>query len=330
LHRLYDVILVSGYRVVGPAAVTAAKMLGKTCVLKADSRGEMSGEYFSNGITALGLERFSWLLRASLAVRNVILRRADAFVAVSAENTAELVEHGVNPNQIEHIPNSVDTTKFRPVDYETKTEIRCKLGILPNDLIVTYTGRLVSYKGLPLLLRVWRTIQDQHPNAKLVLVGEGGLDIHNCESVLRHYVSEHGLERSVRFTGSVRNVPEYLQASDIFVFPTENEAFPLALIEAMASGLPVVTTPVGGIPDVVSHGQNGLLVPPNNGERLGKAISELIVDKELSLRLGQAGRQAVEERYSTDTIVERYAALFDRIHGRQMRGSVVDSNGARG
>jgi glycosyltransferase involved in cell wall biosynthesis len=111
-----------------------------------------------------------------------------------------------------------------------------------TDFIVSYTGRLVSYKGLPLLLRVAQEMQQENRKVGFVLIGSGGLDVHNCEAALKEYVTANRLELVVHFAGEVPNVHEYLQASDVFVLPTEDDAFPLALIEAMACGLPVVST----------------------------------------------------------------------------------------
>ncbi|NIS66188.1 MAG: glycosyltransferase, partial [Gemmatimonadales bacterium] len=134
--------------------------------------------------------------------------------------------------------------------------------------IVTYTGRLVSYKGLPVLLSVWKRLHERHPSAVLVLVGGGSLDMHDCEEELKRYVRENGLSASVRFTGNVQNVEDYLRASDVFAFPTEIEAFGISLIEAMACELPAVSTPVGGIKDILRHEENGLIVEVGNETQL--------------------------------------------------------------
>ena len=120
----------------------------------------------------------------------------------------------------------------------------------------------------------------------------------------------NSLQESVCFTGSVRNVPEYLQASDIYVLPTENDAFPSALIEAMACGLPVVTTPVGAIKTIVKDKQNGLLVRPRDFQQLYDALDKLINDATLSKHLGQAGSQTVQERYSAEIVTQEYIDLF--------------------
>jgi glycosyltransferase involved in cell wall biosynthesis len=310
LHRQYDVIFVSGFRIVGVAAVLISQLFGKACVLKADSQGEMSGEFFRGGLAKVGLSH-SWLpFKMFLGLRNIILKWADAFTAISTEIAAELTTSGVQADSIRMIPNSVDTALFCPVHEHQKAVLRLKLGLPQTGKIAIYTGRLVSYKGLPLLLRVWQEIQRNHPQVSLVLVGTGGLDIHNCEGDLKAYVEANGLQQSVHFTGSVQNVPEYLQASDMFVFPTENDAFPSSLVEAMTCRLPVITTPVGAIKTIVSDQKNGLLVQPGDFQQLRQAIETLLTDPKLAARLGQAGWQTVQDNYSAEIVTRKYINVF--------------------
>ena len=208
LRKQYDLVFVSGFRVVGMTAVIVSKLFRKACVLKADSLGEMSGEFFAAGLARVGLRPSSPVFSSFLWLRDSILKQADAFVAISSAVAAELRTHGVNPALIKTIPNGVDTHRFFPVTPQERDALRQKLGIPPRDRIVIYTGRLVSYKGLPLLLRVWRDIVGKHNQARLWLVGSGGLDIHNCEAELKAYVGVNGLQESVHFTGSVHNVHE--------------------------------------------------------------------------------------------------------------------------
>ncbi len=310
LRRQYDLIFVSGFRVLGISALLISKLFGKACVLKADSLGEMSGDFFVAGLAKLRLAPSSLLFKTFLRLRNRILRWANAFVAISSEVKGELVTHGVNPGIIHDIPNGVDTSKFCPISYPKKQELRQKLGLPEQSHIVTFTGRLVSYKGLPLLLQVWQEIQRKHNHVGLLLVGSGGLDIHNCEAQLKEYVKANDLQESIHFTGSVCNVHEYLQASDIFVFPTESEAFGISLIEAMSCGLPVISTSVGGVKDILQHRQNGLIVEAGNFRHLYEALDMLITDTALSARLGEAAWQTVQDRYSTDRITQKYVQLF--------------------
>ena len=310
LRRQYDLIFVSGFRVIGISSIIVSRLLGKICILKADSLGEMSGDFFAAGLRKIGLSVSSPLFRVFLAWRNRILKRANSFIAISSEVSDEMKQAGVESAKIEAIPNSVNPETFCPVNTSNKHELRTKLNLPASARLVIYTGRLVSYKGLPLLLRVWKDIQPFDGHVHLVLVGEGGLDIHSCEAELKKYVQENRLQESVQFTGTVRNVHEYLQASDIFVFPTQSEAFGISLIEAMACGLPVVSTSVGGVKDILMHEENGLVVQSNDFTQLRDALYRLLQDSDLAGVLGKAARQTVLDRYTAEAVTGRYTALF--------------------
>jgi glycosyltransferase involved in cell wall biosynthesis len=163
---------------------------------------------------------------------------------------------------------------------------------------------------LPLLLKVWNEIRRKHKNILLILAGTGGLDIHNCEDKLRDYVKSSGLAQHVLFTGAIQNVSEYLQAADIFTFPTTNDAFPSSLIEAMACGLPVVTTPVGAIKAIVTDKETGLIIQPGNLQQLYEALDVLFSDKVFASCLGQAAWQRVQNQYSARNATKKYLSLF--------------------
>jgi glycosyltransferase involved in cell wall biosynthesis len=317
LRRQYDLIFVSGFRVVGVTAVLLAKLLGKKVILKADSLGEMSGDFFAGGLARFGLRPGSLPFRAFLGLRNRILRRADRFVAISTVVADELRAHGVSAEQIKRIPNSVDNGRFHPVSEQKKLALRRQLGLPVAAQIVIYTGRLVRYKGLPLLLQVWREVQAQFDRAYLLLVGAGGLDIDNCEAELRDYIATHQLQDSVGLTGNVRNVEQYLQAADIFVFPTENEAFGISLIEAMASGLAVVSTAVGGLDDIVTHNENCLVVEASNRQQLHKAIVTLLTNPNQCRRLAERACEGMQQLFSTERVIHHYQNLFKNSHDQQ-------------
>lgn len=311
LRNQYDLIFVSGYRIIGLTAVLVGKLLGRRVVLKADSQGEMSGDFFESGLKKFGVSHKSLLFRWFLRFRNTVLKKAEAFSAISPEIASEWTSNRVPLNKIHQIPNGVDTARFAPVNAEQKSFLREKLNLPQAAIIAIYTGRLVSYKGLPLLLKVWDEIRCRQENGILLLAGTGGLDIHNCEAQLHDYVNSAGLKENVLFLGSIQNIPEYLQAADLFVFPTENDAFPSSLIEAMACGLPIVTTPVGAIKTIVVHQETGLLVQPGNRQQLYEALVAIVSDKTLASRLGQAGRRIVQERYSAGSMMRKYLSLFE-------------------
>jgi glycosyltransferase involved in cell wall biosynthesis len=313
LRHEYDLIFVSGFRIIGVTAVLAARLLGKAVVLKADSQGEMSGAFFAPGLAKLHLKPgsppFAWFLRA----RNYVLKRADAFAYITPAVHAEFAAAGIPEAALHDIPNGVDTSRFFPADDACKQRLRTQTGLPLQGKVVVYTGRLVSYKGLPLLVRVWKELAARFPSAILLLVGSGGLDIHNCEAELRAYVQTQNLQGCVRFAGSVQNVPDYLQAADVFALPTEDDALPGALLEAMACGLPVVTTPVGAIASIVRHGENGLLVTPGDCRQLHDALAQVLADSALGRRLGQAGVETVRAQYAAARVTGQYAQLFEQV-----------------
>jgi glycosyltransferase involved in cell wall biosynthesis len=306
--RHYDAVLVSGFRILGIAALMARAVTRRPTVLKADSRGELSGEYFRAGLATVGLTPQSWPVSVALRLRNALLRRADAYVALSDEMAREFVDHGVPAARVFRIPNGVDTAVFRPATPDERTNLRRRLN-LPAAPIAVYTGRLVTYKGLPSLLRAWRAV----PGAALVLVGEGGADVHSCETELREFVDAHAMRERVRFTGPTARVEEWLRAADLFVFPTEDEAFGLSLVEAMACALPCVTTQVGGLRDFVDDGENALAVPPGDDAALVTAISILVGDSARRESLGRAARQTALKRFSMAAVAGSYAALIDEL-----------------
>jgi glycosyltransferase involved in cell wall biosynthesis len=310
LRGRYDVLLVCGYRVLGIPAMLVSLASGKPCVLKADSQGELSGRFFDAGLARLGLRHDRFPVNMLVWLRNRLLRRAAGFVAISGVIEAECRAAGIRPERVARIPNSVDTHLFKPVTETEKRLLRERLELPAERPIAVFTGRLVKSKGLPCLLQAWTRVLAGHPDALLVLVGGGGLDMHNCEAELRAYVAAHGLGSSVVFTGPVSTVHEYLQAADLFVFPSEREAFGISIIEAMACGLPIVTTLVDGIRDVVRPGVDALGVPAGDDAALADAIGR-VLDQDAPVQdMASAARRRAVEAFATDTVVESYRALL--------------------
>ncbi len=308
-----DLIFCPGMRVLGAAAVMAAKIRGCRCVLRPVSCGEMSGAFFADGLKRAGLGVTAWPVRAGLALRNAILRRADAFVAISVEIADELARCSVAAQKIVRIPNGVDDAVFKPASPVEKAAQRVALGVRTDDYWAVYTGRLVTYKGLPGLLRVWERVAQDFPAAKLALVGGGGNDMANCENELRAFCLSRNLGERVVFTGDVPTVLPWLQAADTFVFPTQNEAFGISLIEAMACGLPVVSTDVGGVKDIVDDGVNSLVFKAGDESGLEAALRRVMREPELAARLGQGALETVKTRYTRARVAAAYLSLFERI-----------------
>lgn len=308
-HRQkYDLIYVCGLRVLGALGVWMAKLLGKACVLRSESEGELEGAFVRTDF----VRRHSVLdgvLAECVQLRNRLLMQADRFISISSTITEEYVDVGGDERQITTIPNGVDTERFRPPSDSEKSRMRSKLG-LPKKWLLTYTGKLNRGKGLRVLLRAWRELMKQTQDLHLVLVGSGSGQYLSCEEELRAYVEKNNLDSHVTFTGYVENVEEYLMASDALTLPSRSEAFGLALCEAMACGLPCIGTTVGGIPDFVTDGENGLLVAPGDSEALRDAIWRLYSEEKMAHDLAESARVTVQEGFSMQAVAEAHVRTF--------------------
>jgi len=320
----YDVLLVSGFRVLGISALLIGKLLGKKTILKAECMGEMDGAFFFGGLDRAGLGRRSVGMRLFLAARNRWLKKAAAFVSMYSEMTEEFLSCGVTKERIRCIPNAVDTDRFAPVDAAKRERLCGELGVPVERRYMVYTGRLVSYKGVMRLLRVWDGLRREYPEVTLLLIGEGGVDVFNCEEEARRFVAEREMEEQVFFTGAVRCVDAWLKVCDLFILPTENDAFPICILEAMSASLAIITTPTGALKDVIQNDVTGRIIPAGQDEALRDAMAALLDDESLRRRLGEAARAVVLEKYTPEAVAAQYLDMFS--DGAEI-GSHCDSSG---
>jgi glycosyltransferase involved in cell wall biosynthesis len=304
-RRDYDVILVSGLRLLGIPAMLAALLCRKTCILRAASCGELSGAFIWDSPHFQEKRRINWFIDGLIRLRNRLLLKADGFLGVSQAIGEEYQDCGAPPEATTIINNGTDTDTFMPVSVETRRRLKAKLG-LPDMRIAAYSGKLNRGKGLDFLLDVWRSFVQQHPDALLLLIGSGGDSFLSYEGLLRRFVAENALTGHVVFTGFVQNVNEYLQCADLFVFPSENEACPNAVVEALACGLPCLASRVGGIPDTVHDEFNGRLLPPRDHAAWLKALEAIWCDPAMVARWGEQGRARIMQHNSMTSVVGRY------------------------
>jgi len=308
----YDVIYVCGLRVLGVLGVFVAMLLGKKCVLRAESCGEMSGDFIWKNPKRTKSIILSRFVEVFVALRNRILKKADAFVSISQVIQDEFLNCGVNPHKIYTIANGIDVNKFAPVAENIKTELRKKLKI-PDKIIFTYTGKLNKGKGLGLLLRVWKRLVLIHKEVHLVLVGGGAFQFLSCERALKDYVERESLVEYVTFTGYTENVSEYLQCADYFIFPSESEALGISLLEALSCGLPSLATRAGGIVDIIKNGENGKLVDVNDEEALYEGVLTFLYDSEKWKIIGESGRKSIRKYFSIEGVAEKHVCLFSSL-----------------
>lgn len=308
----YDVIVVRGGRVLALPGLVAARAAGKPIVIQPEVTGELSGEIYTWG-TALHRPWARSVVGALMVPRNAVLRRADAFVAISSRIQDEILAAGVPRDRIALIPHGVDTRRFRPADGDERIALRRRLGLPERGELVLFTGRLLRGKGVEVLLDAFETVSAVRRESRLVIVGAGGSQALSVEDAVRERVARGPLAQRVTFTGRVDNVDDYLRAADVFAFPSFFEAMPLSLLEATACGLACVASAVGGIVDVIEDGRSGVLLPPGDPRALAEALTSLLANAERRRVLGNAARQRAVELFDFDASVDRYLSLFERL-----------------
>lgn len=313
--RRYDAVLAQGVKVLFLPASTINWLRLRPCIIKIDSPIELWEEISSESLRKMHLSRSAPPLRLWRATRAALLRRVAYFVVISAEIREALLALGVEAGRIRFIPNGIDVERFQPVAPEQKAILRRKLGLPERTALLNFTGRLSAAKGLMMLLEIWRGLIAEGRSVHLVLVGTGGTSVDNCEAELRGFVEQHGLGARVSFTGPVTNVPEYLQASDMFVFPSEYEGFPLALFEAMACGLPVASTRVGSARELLIEHEHGALAEPKDADEMRQAIVWMLDNQDRWPAMGEQARRLVADRFSLDAVVDQYLGLLREVVG---------------
>lgn len=216
----------------------------------------------------------------------------------------------VPPERVEVLHNGVDTAALDPARCARRREVRRELGVSEAGLLVTAVGRLAAVKNYPLLLRAFAQALRVLPEATLAVVGEGG-ELGSLKAL------SEGLNIGdrVRFTGFRKDIPEVLHASDLFVHTSLMEGLPNAVLEAMAMGRPVVATDVGGVPELVAHGETGLLTPSGDEAALTKALLYLLNAPDARRRMGDAGRHRAQQCFDQDTQVLKLETYLERMGG---------------
>jgi glycosyltransferase involved in cell wall biosynthesis len=305
----YDLVCSPDYRGVGVAAILVARIVGRPSVMATAALGVLSGANVGAALQRLGLAPAGALARAITWPLRRVYRSADAYPAITRAIEREAVENGVPPSRVHYLPNSIDTTRFRPPAPGERDRLRAAIGWPADRLICLYLARLSREKGLLDLLAAWNIVQSQGP---LLFVAGPDMDGHdfNVGPAARQLVEERGLSDSVRFLGPTSQPDQFLRAADVMIQPSHWEAAPFATIEAMASGLPVVTTRVGGMAEYIVDGVNGLLAPPHNPPELAAALRRVLTDSGLRQRLGLAARDTAVREFDEQVVCGRYAALF--------------------
>ena len=234
-------------------------------------------------------------------------RVTDHLICLTRGEPRDYVKFSVaRPWKTSVIHSGVDLQRYTTPKVDP-TVMRGSLGIEDGTLVVGSIGWLLPIKAPEVLLEAMGSVWESQPDIKLLFVGKGDL-----EDSLKATVQHMNVADRVRFLGWRDDIPDLMHSFDIFVLPSRNEGMGRVIVEAMAAGLPVVASRTGGLPDLVTDGHNGFLVPPGNAVTLGQAIQNLCNNPDLRKRMGEAGRRRAEN-FSLQRMVHKLDALYARL-----------------
>jgi glycosyltransferase involved in cell wall biosynthesis len=245
---------------------------------------------------------------AFLRIERFLARRTDRLIAVSAEVSDELAELGVAPrDRFAVVPLGFDLSSFLAPDprrHERRRALRAELGIAEDALVVTLVARLVPIKRVDRFLRVAALLRDV-PAVRFVIIGNGEL-----RDELQASTQASALGSALVWAGFRRDMPDVYFASDVVVQTSDNEGTPVALIEAQAAGVPVVTTAVGGVGSAVLDGASGRITAVDDDEAMARAIRDYLFDPGVRREHGERGRHDVKQRFTLDGLVASIDDLY--------------------
>jgi sugar transferase (PEP-CTERM/EpsH1 system associated) len=249
----------------------------------------------------------SWDGEALSGLSRYVVGRSHAVIAVSRDIAGPLLSGGwVRRDRLHTVLNGVDTDEFQRAS--ASPALKSALGFSPEHRLVGTVARLSKEKDQAALLRAFADLRPRMPEARLLIVGDGTL-----RGDLERLSGELGIADRTLFVGEREDIADILASLDVFCLPSLTEGTSLTLLEAMATGLPVVATAVGGNPEIVRDGESGLLVPPRAPQRLADALVELLCDPARARAMGEIGREIVIERYSIRSMVEKHQAIYEAV-----------------
>ena len=291
IRRLHpDIIHAHGLLSPTTTAVMAKRLLGIPVVSKS-LRGGILGDLERLKNNPFGHRRLKMLQK-----------HVDMFITISKEIKDELVKNGISQERCTFIPNGVKLDRFQPVSKNDKKLLRKQLG-LPDGPLVIFTGRLETEKRVDQLIQIWFQVHKQYTDAHLLILGTG-----SQAEKLKRTAGE-----GILFGGLVGDTAPYLQTADLFVLPSISEGLSNALLEALATGLPVVVTPTGGTTDIVRHKVSGWLVQNYNPQDLLKGILAFLDNQSLRESCAHEGRSYVVENYSLINTADNLCKLYQSV-----------------
>jgi D-inositol-3-phosphate glycosyltransferase len=304
----YDVVCSIDCRGVGLGAVAARRVSRRPVIVQPQTTGVLVPDGTSGALASP--------VKAALGS---IYARADAVACIARTIEREALARGIPRQRVHFLPNAIDMTRFREPSARERAEARRQLGIAEGTTAFVFLGRLSREKGLTDLMNAWAA----SPPARAVLVVAGpDMDGHawNVGPEARAFVESHGLNESVRFIGPTSDVPRLMHAADVVVQPSHFEALGLSAVEALACGVPVIASAVGGLVDFVKDGVNGWTCPPRDAAALAARLRDAADDAAARRRLAAAARASVQQEYDERLVFTRFGNLIRELAARRRAG----------
>lgn len=239
----------------------------------------------------------------------------DAIITTGEHIRRDLLRsHRLPPDRVTSIPTGVNVRRFRPRN--PAEALKKELGLEPEDRVLTLAAVLRTQKRHEIVVAALRAIKERFPRIRVLFVGEGP-----GRERIERAIAGAGLEPYFRLPGHREDIPEILSFTDAAVIPSAAEGVPQFLLQAMAAGRPVIATGVGGIPEVITSGENGILIPPEDPRSLAEAVRLVLDRPEKAREMGSRAREAVEREFTLERMAERVEQVYRRTLARRRRGT---------
>lgn len=294
-RRAYDLVHFHSVNLWALPALLVAHGSGKRIVIKVTTLNEDD---------PVGLSR-----ERAGHIKCWLFELADAVVGNSPGIRAAFANHRA-VDRVHVIPNGIDTKRFCPVDDQQRRVLRSRLGLPQDGKIAVCVSAFTPRKGIEFLLEVWQQLKTETSPPLLLILGATDIVPDYFQQVCARSEAL-GLSPYIRFLGYLPNVPDYLQAADIFVFASTGEGLPSAVMEAMSCGLPIIMRRLPGVSDfLIAEGLEGFTFEPHDAVGFAGAVQNILASPHLAAKIGARVRQTAVDRFGLDRMVERYLALY--------------------
>lgn len=249
-------------------------------------------------------------------LNRALVKQFSCYIATTDAIANEFAAEGLDASRVRLVPNGVDTEMNRPLPPEARERLRQELGLPPGPLVTT-VGIVIARKNVDGALRSFHAAISRGAPGHFLVIGPMPEDHADYHRELRAFIDAHGIGDRVSFLGLRSPVAPYLQASDVFIFPSRREGMPNSVLEAMACGLPCIVSGSAGIEtSVITHGRNGFAIDVDDDETFAATLERLLRDPELRADIGAAARETIVGRFSLDAIASQYRDLYSELLGR--------------